>query len=347
MNKMTINAGDSVSPEFLNAIQNLSFEKNQDEVGHLPLPPGYSDAVSQFKSFFANASFDDSVESVSIDMGNWGDAASVVVTPYIGIDFHHTAKKINITKKFSSGPLFIIPIWGNDYNGVINITVVTVDSDTDEKKFNLRKGQFAIVENYWYETSPATHVKIVPDNDLNVDSIYLDNSGKISTDVINDNDKNWFTIRTDGIRFHKAGDGAVSNDFYLKRTATGHWIVENTLLTDTVFEAPYIDDGVQSLTLYDETYGNGRICNNIVRYPYNSSGTVSDQGFIINGIRDLGTELRICNFGSENLYITYNTNVGGNTTSKSFTLAANTCKKFLCIPDGSSNSYSSLYMPID
>ncbi|SHL79599.1 hypothetical protein SAMN05720470_1174 [Fibrobacter sp. UWOV1] len=40
MNKKTFKTGDIITPEFLNALQNPSFEKGEEEVGHLPTPEG-------------------------------------------------------------------------------------------------------------------------------------------------------------------------------------------------------------------------------------------------------------------------------------------------------------------
>lgn len=48
MKKKVFETGVIVSPEFLNEIQNLSYEKDEDEVGGLPLPPNYDDKVQVF-----------------------------------------------------------------------------------------------------------------------------------------------------------------------------------------------------------------------------------------------------------------------------------------------------------
>ena len=48
MNKKTWKSGDIIPPELINALMNLSFEKDEDEVGHLPLPPNYAKKVQVF-----------------------------------------------------------------------------------------------------------------------------------------------------------------------------------------------------------------------------------------------------------------------------------------------------------
>ncbi len=50
MNKKTWKSGDILSPELIEALMNLSFLKNEDEVGHLPLPPNYATKVQVFQT---------------------------------------------------------------------------------------------------------------------------------------------------------------------------------------------------------------------------------------------------------------------------------------------------------
>lgn len=50
MNKKTWKSGDVLPPELLNALMNLSFEKDDDEVGNLPLPPNYGKKVQVFQT---------------------------------------------------------------------------------------------------------------------------------------------------------------------------------------------------------------------------------------------------------------------------------------------------------
>lgn len=50
MNKKTWKSGDILSPELIEALMNLSFLKNEDEVGYLPLPPNYATKVQVFQT---------------------------------------------------------------------------------------------------------------------------------------------------------------------------------------------------------------------------------------------------------------------------------------------------------
>lgn len=48
MNKKVFKSGDIFSPEMIEALQDLSFLKDEEEVGHLPLPPNYGEKVQAF-----------------------------------------------------------------------------------------------------------------------------------------------------------------------------------------------------------------------------------------------------------------------------------------------------------
>ena len=50
MKKKVFETGDIVSPEFLSEIQNLSYEKDDDDVGGLPMPPNYDKKVQVFET---------------------------------------------------------------------------------------------------------------------------------------------------------------------------------------------------------------------------------------------------------------------------------------------------------
>lgn len=64
MNKKTFQTGESVPPEFLNAIQNPSYNKGQDEVGYIPLPPDYENR-NQWKTFETEG------DNKTCSLGNW------------------------------------------------------------------------------------------------------------------------------------------------------------------------------------------------------------------------------------------------------------------------------------
>lgn len=50
MNKINFKSGDIIPPELMNALQNPSFTNDEEEAGHLPLPPNYGKKVQVFNT---------------------------------------------------------------------------------------------------------------------------------------------------------------------------------------------------------------------------------------------------------------------------------------------------------
>lgn len=50
MNKINFKTGNIIPPELMNALQNPSFTNNEEEAGHLPLPPNYGKKVQVFNT---------------------------------------------------------------------------------------------------------------------------------------------------------------------------------------------------------------------------------------------------------------------------------------------------------
>ncbi|WP_290724249.1 hypothetical protein [Fibrobacter sp. UBA2449] len=50
MNKMNFKSGTIIPPELMNALQNPSFTNDEEEAGHLPLPPNYGKKVQVFNT---------------------------------------------------------------------------------------------------------------------------------------------------------------------------------------------------------------------------------------------------------------------------------------------------------
>lgn len=50
MNKINFKTGTIIPPELMNALQNPSFTNDEEEAGHLPLPPNYGEKVQVFQT---------------------------------------------------------------------------------------------------------------------------------------------------------------------------------------------------------------------------------------------------------------------------------------------------------
>lgn len=103
MNKKSFKTGDIITPEFLNALQNMSFDKSIDEVGHLPLPPEHSE-MNQLRTFSGYGS------AISIDLGEW--TRNTVVLHKTAASTHGTfyPKECSISGYADDGFLLYMPI---------------------------------------------------------------------------------------------------------------------------------------------------------------------------------------------------------------------------------------------
>ena len=107
MNTKIFKTGEAVPPEFLNELQNPSFDKRPDEVGYLPLPPNYSEK-QQCKTIHVAG------ETTSVNLGDWPYNAVIFVTPIISNGTAAFPQKLILQIDNITGAIFVIPELGND-----------------------------------------------------------------------------------------------------------------------------------------------------------------------------------------------------------------------------------------
>ena len=107
MNKKVFKTGDIITPEFLNALQDQSFGKQPGEVGHLPLPPNYSEK-QQCKTIHVSGA------NNTVDLRGWGYNAVIFVTPIISNGAAAFPQKLILQIDNITGAIFVIPELGND-----------------------------------------------------------------------------------------------------------------------------------------------------------------------------------------------------------------------------------------
>lgn len=78
MNKIPFQNNTVIPPEWLNAIQNLSYEKQSNEVGHLPNPDDVFH-FQQWKTFFTE--YDEENDLCSVNYGTW-EGNVILRSPY-------------------------------------------------------------------------------------------------------------------------------------------------------------------------------------------------------------------------------------------------------------------------
>lgn len=116
MQKRSINAGDPVPPELLNALQDLSFEKNQNEVGYLPPPPGYEDR-NQWKTLETTGT------NQTCSLGTW--TKNTVIRAKAAHDGTTTTfpEKITVTSGTMEGLIVFVPYLTSNKTCEVTYTV--------------------------------------------------------------------------------------------------------------------------------------------------------------------------------------------------------------------------------
>ena len=78
MDKKVFQSGTAITPEFINELQNLSFSKAANEVGHLPNPDDVFH-FQQWKTFFTE--YDEKNDWCSVNYGTW-EGNVILRSPY-------------------------------------------------------------------------------------------------------------------------------------------------------------------------------------------------------------------------------------------------------------------------
>lgn len=107
MNTKNFKTGDIVPPEFLNELQNSSFNKQPGEVGYLPLPPNYSEK-QQCKTIHVSGA------NNTVDLRGWGYNAVIFVTPIISNGAAAFPQTLTLQINNITGAIFVIPELGAD-----------------------------------------------------------------------------------------------------------------------------------------------------------------------------------------------------------------------------------------
>lgn len=155
MLKQQFMAGDSVSPEWLNASQNLSYDKSSEEVGHLPLPPDYNNK-QQWKTFSVTGGH------ASVDLGDWNRNAIISVKGVCdpSTDTMTWPSQIDISSHELTGCVFIIPDL-KDGDFVINYAI-----NSRNVTKTLKNGEIAIVYSFDNGEFIVPRFLVVPSNVL-------------------------------------------------------------------------------------------------------------------------------------------------------------------------------------
>jgi hypothetical protein len=129
MNKINFKTGDIIPPELMNALQNPSFTNDEEEAGHLPLPPNYSEKVQVFVT-----------ENSAVDLSSASSGFAIV--EHYGSTTSLQPVTITIDGIGGNGARTILLVTrGTDYP----VTVSLPQTSNTRKEISLKGGSSAIL----------------------------------------------------------------------------------------------------------------------------------------------------------------------------------------------------------
>ena len=319
MNTKTFKTGDIVTPEFLNELQNPSFNKQPGEVGALPLPPNYSEK-QQCKTIHVAG------ETTSVNLGDWPYNAVIVVSVFMNGETPVYPRNLTVRCANTTGAIVVIPEL--DQNGTLAISVVGAGS-TEHASASLKHGDIAVINAFDAVDEVHCFIRKLQTGDR------VEYRNVLSS---------IFTV--DGVDGHKAMFYIDSN-FNLVISAANNSTVTSVdlrlplktpyLSTKKVNHALTIPDGLttndtrNTLGLYFERYAPDTL--EVFRKPSHYSHQGQDVGmdvtFVLSDYNATkGDELTVHNIGSDDLTITW-TDYSNNSCST--LVSPGHCKRFVAL----------------
>lgn len=134
MNKINFNTGTIIPPELMNALQNPSFTNDEEEAGHLPLPPNYGEKVQAFVT-----------ENGAVDLSSASSGFAIV--EHYGLTTSLQPVTITINGIGDNGARTILLVTrGTDYP----VTVSLPQTWNTRKEISLKGGSSAILTEMSY-----------------------------------------------------------------------------------------------------------------------------------------------------------------------------------------------------
>lgn len=134
MNKINFKTGTIIPPELMNALQNPSFTNDEEEAGHLPLPPNYGEKVQAFVT-----------ENGAVDLSSASSGFAIV--EHYGSTTSLQPVTITINGIGNNGARTILLVTrGTDYP----VTVSLPQTSNTRKEISLKGGSSAILTEMSY-----------------------------------------------------------------------------------------------------------------------------------------------------------------------------------------------------
>lgn len=134
MNKINFKTGDIIPPELMNALQNPSFTNDEEEAGHLPLPPNYGKKVQVFNT-----------ENRAVDLSTASSGFAVVI--------HHSSslsgepETVTIDGVGGTGANTILLVTrGTDYPVIVSLP----QNSVSRKEISIKGGSSVLLTFFSY-----------------------------------------------------------------------------------------------------------------------------------------------------------------------------------------------------
>jgi len=139
MQKQQFTDGTPITPEWLNAMQNPTFDGSSEDVGHLPLPPNYLEKQQCKTIHVAGA-------STTVDLGDWPYNAVILAhRRFIGPDSDEHPRNLTVRCSNTTGTIIVIPEL--DPNGILAVEMVGRGS-SERATVEVKNGDIVVMNAY-------------------------------------------------------------------------------------------------------------------------------------------------------------------------------------------------------
>lgn len=155
MQKQQFTDGTPITPEWLNAIQNPTFDGSNEDVGHLPLPPNYAEKQQCQTIHVAGA-------SNTVDLDNWPYNAVILVRKRMIVDKPEYPRNLTVRCSNSTGAIIVIPEL--DQNGILTISMVGAGA-SETATVEVKRGDIVIMNAFDTVDEVETRIRKIQTGD--------------------------------------------------------------------------------------------------------------------------------------------------------------------------------------
>lgn len=134
MNKINFKTGDIIPPELMNALQNPSFTNDEEEAGHLPLPPNYGKKVQVFNT-----------ENRAVDLSTASSGFAVVIHHSYSLSGEPETVTIDGVGGTGANTILLVTR-GTDYPVIVSLP----QTSSSRKEISIKGGSSVLLTEFPY-----------------------------------------------------------------------------------------------------------------------------------------------------------------------------------------------------